>query len=311
MKIGANVTMINPSGRPDDEVYHDELALIDLVEPLGFDSLMCVEHHFTGFAMIPNNTQLLAYVAGRTKRIQLVTDVIVLPWHDPIRVAEEIATLDVLSGGRTIFGFGRGAAPVEYDGFGVPMAESRQRFKEAAEIVISQGAPRLAAIDTSPSATFVEDRESGPPRDPRTGTEQSSPAGPRDAIALRRSQAASVLLGAWSPPASLSSLREQVRAAVAAIWAALARRGWDELGDRHTLSESPTAQPARYDVHCAFCNLNGRPAMDGRRLLRLNSRNGCLTTPSPGQAPCGVEARNGVMNCQISRPRTQRPPITA
>ena len=136
MKVGANVTMINPSGRPDDEVYQDELSLIDLVEPLGFDSLMCVEHHFTGFAMIPNNTQLLAYVAGRTKRIQLVTDVIVLPWHDPIRVAEEIATLDVLSGGRTIFGFGRGAAPVEYEGFGIPMEQSRERFKEAAEIVI-------------------------------------------------------------------------------------------------------------------------------------------------------------------------------
>ena len=53
MKVGVNVTMINPSGRPDDEIYQDELALIDLVEPLGFDSLMCVEHHFTGFAMIP------------------------------------------------------------------------------------------------------------------------------------------------------------------------------------------------------------------------------------------------------------------
>jgi alkanesulfonate monooxygenase SsuD/methylene tetrahydromethanopterin reductase-like flavin-dependent oxidoreductase (luciferase family) len=130
--------MINPaeSKRSDDEVYQDELSLIDLVEPLGFDSLMCVEHHFTGFAMIPNNLQLLAYIAGRTKRIQLVTDVIVLPWREPIRVAEEIATLDVLCGGRTIFGFGRGAAPVEYDGFGVPMAKSRERFKEAAEIVL-------------------------------------------------------------------------------------------------------------------------------------------------------------------------------
>ena len=136
MKVGVSVTMINPGTRPDDEVYQEELSLIDLIEPLGFDSLICVEHHFTGYAMIPNNTQLLAYVAGRTSRIQLVTAVIVLPWHDPIRVAEEVATLDVLSGGRTIFGFGRGAAPAEYEGFGVPIGESRQRFKEAAEIVI-------------------------------------------------------------------------------------------------------------------------------------------------------------------------------
>ncbi|MGO9058600.1 MAG: LLM class flavin-dependent oxidoreductase [Candidatus Binataceae bacterium] len=136
MKVGVNVTLINPGTRPDDDIYQEELSLIDLVEPLGFDSLMCLEHHFTGFAMIPNNLQLLAYVAGRTKRIQLVTAVIVLPWRDPIRVAEEVATLDVMCGGRTIFGFGRGAAPVEYEGFGIPMAESRQRFKEAAEIVI-------------------------------------------------------------------------------------------------------------------------------------------------------------------------------
>ena len=153
MKVGVNVTMINPGTRPDDDVYQEELALIDLVEPLGFDSLMCVEHHFTGFAMIPNNLQLLAYVAGRTKRIQLVTDVIVLPWRDPIRVAEEVATLDVMCGGRTIFGFGRGAAPVEYEGFGIPMEESRERFKEAAEIVIKgmtrNAFPITASISTS------------------------------------------------------------------------------------------------------------------------------------------------------------------
>lgn len=136
MKVGVCSTLINADNRPDDQIYHDELALIDLIEPLGFDSFIAVEHHFTGYAMIPNNTQLLSYVAGRTKRIQLVTAVIVLPWHDPIRVAEEVATLDVLSGGRAIFGFGRGAAPVEYEGFGVPIEESRQRFKEAAEIVI-------------------------------------------------------------------------------------------------------------------------------------------------------------------------------
>jgi len=61
--------------------------------------------------------------------------VIVLPWHDPVRVAEEIALLDVMSGGRTIFGFGRGAGSVEYDGLRVPMEESRDRFAEIASIV--------------------------------------------------------------------------------------------------------------------------------------------------------------------------------
>jgi len=82
-------------------------------------------------------TQLLSYYAGRTKRITLGTAVIVLPWHDPIRVAEQIALLDVMSGGRCLFGFGRGAASVEYAGFRIPMEEARPRFVEAAKIIVA------------------------------------------------------------------------------------------------------------------------------------------------------------------------------
>ena len=136
MKVGVSITMINTSGKRDEEIYRDELAVADLAEPLGFDSLGAVEHHFTGYAMIPNCVQLLTYMAGRSKRLTLVTTVIVLPWHDPVRVAEEIAMLDVLSEGRTIFGFGRGAARTEYEGFRIPMEEARDRFKETCEIVV-------------------------------------------------------------------------------------------------------------------------------------------------------------------------------
>src|SRR5262249_57961607 len=80
--------------------------------------------------------ELLSYMAGCTRRITLGTAVIVLPWHDPVRVAEEIALLDVLSNGRCVFGFGRGAASVEYAGFRVAMEEARPRFVEAAQVVI-------------------------------------------------------------------------------------------------------------------------------------------------------------------------------
>ena len=90
---------------------------------------------YTGYAMSPAPLQLLAYYAGRTKRIQLGTAVIVLPWHDPIRVAEQIALLDIMCGGRCLFGFGRGAASVEYEGFRIPMGEARPRFIEAAQII--------------------------------------------------------------------------------------------------------------------------------------------------------------------------------
>src|SRR5947209_12464215 len=136
MKVGVALNMLQKEGRSDADVFAEHLALGDLAEPLGFDSLFALEHHFTGYAMSPSPTQLLSYFAGRTRRLTLGTAVIVLPWHDPVRVAEEIALLDVLSGGRCLFGFGRGAASVEYAGMRVPMEEARPRFVEAAQIVV-------------------------------------------------------------------------------------------------------------------------------------------------------------------------------
>ena len=136
MKVGIALNMLQKPGLSDAAVFAEHLALGDLAEPLGFDSLFALEHHFTGYAMSPSPTQLLSYYAGRTKRIVLGTAVIVLPWHDPVRVAEEIALLDVISGGRCLFGFGRGAASAEYAGFRIPMEEARPRFVEAAQIVV-------------------------------------------------------------------------------------------------------------------------------------------------------------------------------
>src|SRR5262250_579461 len=136
MKVGIALNMLSEPPRPDVAVVSDHLAMGDLAEPLGFDSLFALEHHFTGYAMSPAPLQLLAYYAGRTKRITFGTAVIVLPWHDPIRVAEEIALLDILSGGRCLFGFGRGAASVEYAGMRIPMEEARARFVETAQIVV-------------------------------------------------------------------------------------------------------------------------------------------------------------------------------
>jgi alkanesulfonate monooxygenase SsuD/methylene tetrahydromethanopterin reductase-like flavin-dependent oxidoreductase (luciferase family) len=136
MKVGIALNMLTKDGRSDASVLHEHMTLGDLAEPLGFDSLFALEHHFTGYAMSPAPTQLLAYYAGRTRRIALGTAVIVLPWHDPVRVAEQIALLDIMCGGRCLFGFGRGAASVEYAGFRVPMEEARPRFVEAAKIVV-------------------------------------------------------------------------------------------------------------------------------------------------------------------------------
>jgi alkanesulfonate monooxygenase SsuD/methylene tetrahydromethanopterin reductase-like flavin-dependent oxidoreductase (luciferase family) len=138
MKVGMTLQLTSFGDKPDFETYQDELSLMEMSEGLGFDSVWALDHHFTGYVMSPDPTQLLSYVAGRTKKVQLGTAVIVLPWHDPVEIAEKIALLDVVSGGRTIFGFGRGAATVEYNGFRVSMEEARDRFVESA-IIIRKG----------------------------------------------------------------------------------------------------------------------------------------------------------------------------
>lgn len=113
-----------------------ELKIADLVEPLGFDSFWTIEHHFTPYGMTNNPTQLLSYVAGRTSRIDLGTMVLVIPWHEPLKLAENIALLDVLLNGRKLnIGCGRGFAAREYNSLGIPYAESRTRMQECLDIV--------------------------------------------------------------------------------------------------------------------------------------------------------------------------------
>lgn len=137
MEVGAGLALMNVWDRADEELYRAGLALAEQAEHLGFDSIWTVEHHFTGHSPVPNALQLLTYLAGRTARLKLGTAVITLPWHHPLRVAEEIAVLDILSQGRLLCGFGRGTGAVEYAGFQVPMEESRERFAEGLEIVLA------------------------------------------------------------------------------------------------------------------------------------------------------------------------------
>jgi len=138
MHVGLATVFQNPQqSRSDQDVYRSELRLADLAEPLGFESIWGVEHHFTDYTMCPDVLQFLTYIAGRTERAQLGSMVVVLPWHDPMRAAEEISMLDNISGGRLILGLGRGAAKVEFDGFRMSMEESRSRFIESADMVLT------------------------------------------------------------------------------------------------------------------------------------------------------------------------------
>ena len=137
MHVGISTTFQNPGKLLSDyEVYCNELRLVDLAEPLGYDSIWAAEHHFTDYIMCPDPLQFLTYMAGRTERVQLGA-MVVLPWQDPLRLAEEFALLDNLSNGRVIVGMERGLSQVEYEGFRVNMDESRGRFIESARMLIN------------------------------------------------------------------------------------------------------------------------------------------------------------------------------
>ena len=91
----------------DDEVWEEELKLARLAAESGFDVLWSAEHHFFDYSFCPDNLQLMTYLAAQHPDIDLGTAAVILPWHDPLRVAEKVAMLDMLSKGRLRFGMGR------------------------------------------------------------------------------------------------------------------------------------------------------------------------------------------------------------
>ena len=105
-------------------------------ESLGFHSTFLVEHHFTGFGQISATLNLLTFIAARTKTLRLGTAVIVLPWHNPVLLAEQAATLDLLSQGRLDFGIGVGYRYREFAGFCMPMEEAAERFDESLDVIL-------------------------------------------------------------------------------------------------------------------------------------------------------------------------------
>ena len=137
MHVGRGVLLQNlDESRSDAETLAFELNLAVEGEGCGFQSLWVAEHHFTGYHMAPSPLQILTYLAGRTQHVRLGSMVVVLPWQEPIRVAEELAVLDHVSGGRALFGVGRGLGRKEFEGFRIEQSHSRQLFCEYAESIV-------------------------------------------------------------------------------------------------------------------------------------------------------------------------------
>src|SRR5580692_4796507 len=105
-------------------------------EALGYHSTFLVEHHFTGFGQVSASLALLTWVAAKTKTLRLGTAFLVLPWHNPVLLAEQAATIDLLSGGRLDFGVGKGYRHNEFHGFCVPIAEADARFNETLDVIV-------------------------------------------------------------------------------------------------------------------------------------------------------------------------------
>jgi alkanesulfonate monooxygenase SsuD/methylene tetrahydromethanopterin reductase-like flavin-dependent oxidoreductase (luciferase family) len=135
MKFGMFCLLPGGHGREPGEIYRNNMALIELAEELGFYSAWVAEHHFSDYGMVNDPLLFLSAVAVRTKRIRLGTGVMVVPLHNPIRLAENAAFVDQLSGGRLDLGIGRGYQPHEFQSFDIAQEEAQERTEEIFEFM--------------------------------------------------------------------------------------------------------------------------------------------------------------------------------
>jgi alkanesulfonate monooxygenase SsuD/methylene tetrahydromethanopterin reductase-like flavin-dependent oxidoreductase (luciferase family) len=139
MRFGLFGSATARHGGPDVDSGQGYKQFVDYnveAEALGYHSTFLVEHHFTGFGQVSASLSLLTWVAAKTKTLRLGTAVLVLPWHNPVLLAEQAATIDLLSGGRLDFGAGKGYRHNEFAGFCVPIEEADGRFNESLDVIV-------------------------------------------------------------------------------------------------------------------------------------------------------------------------------
>jgi alkanesulfonate monooxygenase SsuD/methylene tetrahydromethanopterin reductase-like flavin-dependent oxidoreductase (luciferase family) len=136
MNFGTFLLLQSPSAQPSHEVYARGIELAQVAEELGYHSVWLAEHHFSTYGYLSRPNQLATYIAAKTTRLRVGTAVIVVPLHHPLIVAEEIATLDVLSGGRLDVGLGRGYQQYEFGRLGLELNSARQRWDESVDVIV-------------------------------------------------------------------------------------------------------------------------------------------------------------------------------
>jgi luciferase family oxidoreductase group 1 len=136
MNFGTFLLMQSPSARPAPEIFARGVEMAEAAETLGFRNVWLAEHHFSTYGYLSRPAQLATYIAAKTKHLRVGTAVIVVPLHHPLVIAEEIATLDLLAGGRVDIGLGRGYQHYEFERFGLELESGRQRWEESIDIIL-------------------------------------------------------------------------------------------------------------------------------------------------------------------------------
>src|SRR5439155_1400212 len=136
MKFGTFLLMQSPSARSSQEIYARGVEVAQAAEALGFRSVWLAEHHFSTYGYLSRPVQLATYIAAKTTRLRVGTAVIVVPLHHPLVVAEEIATLDLLAGGRIDIGLGRGYQHYEFERLGLELESGRARWEESVDVIL-------------------------------------------------------------------------------------------------------------------------------------------------------------------------------
>lgn len=136
MRFGTYYFFQAPPGHEHADIIHRELEQVEWAEELGFDEVWLTEHHFIDYGLSVDPAALAAAIASRTRWMRIGLAAAILPFHHPIRLAEQLALVDIISRGRLDVGVGRGNRPVEFAGYGVPQIESRERMDEAVEILV-------------------------------------------------------------------------------------------------------------------------------------------------------------------------------
>ena len=136
MNFGTFLLMQSPSARSSEEVFARGVEVAQAAEALGFRNVWLAEHHFSTYGYLSRPVQLATYIAAKTKTLRVGTAVIVVPLHHPLVIAEEIATLDLLAGGRADIGLGRGYQHYEFERFGLELSTSRDRWEEAVDVLM-------------------------------------------------------------------------------------------------------------------------------------------------------------------------------